>query len=526
MASYTGQELAEIISQQSKNSIKISIGELVNIYRDNWNDIIEAALYEQFSYDEFKKTRLLITKKFNLIKRVIKEISLVYKNPAKREAIIKSKEEILEKNTDNNIEIENITDKVYEREINKSSINYVMPEVNKYTNLTNHVLVKPTWRDDKLDYDIILFDNAEIIEDPRDWKKIIAVKYYVGIDLPSSYDKYITEDTVKINTQRKITDYQTPIHDFTKAYLYTLENYDDTSEQYTKGMIYVFEKTKNGEKIIDSYESNYKNKNGFPVLPFVLTYLNYPVTTLLNFTAGNDLRDANIDTALNMIHLKNLIKYQSYKQIIFSGTDPDGLPEKIYGGPSTAIRLWDRNGNATASLLDLQTNIENLWRVIKEDIALVLAQYNIKPSNFELSAQPESGFSAMMSNYDKLEFRQSQISYYRDFENQLFELTKIIYNADSGKPDRMNINSKLSIDFAEIEFPMRADEKMKNIEFEKQHNLITDIDIIKDKNPDLTDDEAMKKYNENKAINQREKVAVQSIQQPGQKGVNNAIEKR
>jgi hypothetical protein len=61
------------------------------------------------------------------------------------------------------------------------------------------------WRDGKIDYDIITFDNAEIITDPNDWKKIIGIKYYIGLRMPYYDDKF-----VHVTQDGKVKDPQVP----------------------------------------------------------------------------------------------------------------------------------------------------------------------------------------------------------------------------------------------------------------------------------------------------------------------------
>ena len=83
-------------------------------------------------------------------------------------------------------------------------------------------------------------------------------------------------------------------------------------------------------------------------------------------------------------------------------------------------------------------------------------------------------------------------------------------------PDKLiDIKSKLRIDFGEIEFPLSMDERGRDISVNVMNNIKTPIDYIMDDNPDLTREEAEKKFTENKAFNEAQKAVIVPAQQPG-----------
>jgi len=193
---YTGSDLNKLIEDQSTQTIKISVQELIDIYKDNWNNIIRAELSDQFTDKEFNKLKWLMTREINLIKRIVNEIAMIYKNPAKRIAFTEKELKKNEKGEKLEIAIiQRIEDENYEKMLMGTDLNVTMKTVNRYTELTNHVLLRPVWRDNILDYDILLFNNAEILTDPEDWKRIIAIKFFVGLELPEFTNKEKTDFT-------------------------------------------------------------------------------------------------------------------------------------------------------------------------------------------------------------------------------------------------------------------------------------------------------------------------------------------
>jgi hypothetical protein len=82
--------------------------------------------------------------------------------------------------------------------------------------------------------------------------------------------------------------------------------------------------------------------------------------------------------------------------------------------------------------------------------------------------------------------------------------------------DKMiDVKAKLKIDFGEIQFPLSMDERGRNMSINIMNNIKTPVDFIMDDNPDLTKDEAIKQYNENKAFNENQKAVILPVQQPG-----------
>ena len=373
MPIYTGAQLNELIKNQSINAVKISVKELIDIYQDNWDHIIRAELRDQFSQTTYDYMKWLITKEMNLLKRVINEISVIYKKPAERKAIIKSKDregiEVLQE------------DEVYAEAIDKTNIDIVLNKVNQYTNLLNNVLVKTVWRDKRIEFDIINFDNAEIYTHIDDWTKIIAIKYYVGIELPYQYNGAGSERGYKSRAEggvyNLIGGYETEsgvyIQKYDKAYLYTLEDIEDQESGIIakKGYIYEYKQVNGSEELTGKEENPYRDIYGNVILPFTLFQKDYPIDQLLNFTCGNDLRDANMNIAMSLIHLNNLLKYQSYKQVWLKSEDMTKVPKKLRLDPAAVLKL--ESEKSEVGVIDLQTAIDKHWTIINSRILMILS---------------------------------------------------------------------------------------------------------------------------------------------------------
>jgi hypothetical protein len=509
MASFTTDRLLQIFREQSQAQLKYSVQNLIDIYRDRWGYIIRSELRDQFLFETYKKLQLLTTQELNLLKRVVKEISLVYKEPAVRKAITEGAEGQVE-------------DETYAEVTKSFPMDLIMQEANRYTNLTNNILMKIVMRGGKIDYDMVLFNNAEIISHLDDWKKIIGIKYYVNLELEGLFSANADRKPALMNDpSNTVSAYDMQGADYERAFLYTLEDVtvavpelgiDETVE---KGFIYVMQKIGGEEKVVEKMENPYRDETGNVVLPFVLMSKTYPVDELLDFSTGNDLRDANVNLAVNLVHLNALIKFQSWKQLWMKLQNKDDFPADMRIDPAVIIKLFGEN--AEIGTVDIQADIDKLWSVIQKRVTTVLSQHGISPENFTLSATPESGFALQISNMAKLEARQTQLPLYRMYEQQLFDLTRIVWNHHNpGNP--IDVKAKFAIDFGEVSFPKSPQEEQTEFTFKKQHNVLTPIDLIMKENPDLTKEQAVEVFNENKRFNDANiaQVAITSPQQPGE----------
>jgi hypothetical protein len=521
-----------------KLTIKRYVRNIINIYKDNWYHIILQELRRQVSKETFDEFKFLISQEINVLKRVVNDLSTIYHKPAKRRAVTEGKEFKEEEGEAKEIETKQ-DDENYEKSQENTNKDEALKAVNQYTNLTNNVMLKVTYRNEKLDYDLYAFDNVEIYVDPEDWKEIIAVKYYHGLNIDElGYDVDMGYSALGYSSYWPVMNYDdsqdgiaaTGIQDYHSAVVWTKKDIskngiiEDGTENETLegGKIYIVKPYGNErEEITEEKDNPYLDDNGEFILPFVLFNRIYPVYTLLDFTSGNDLKDLTINIAILLIWLNSVEKYQSFKQIVINTDDPDSIPKNITFGPNDVIINPTKEGGGSVDVLDLQSDIINKFNVIKERIMNVLSGYGISPENFTMSASPQSGFALKISNIGKLEVRESQLPMYRQKEKELYDIEKVIWNYHR-PTEKIDEDAKLETDFAEVEFPKSPDEKIKKDEFDLRHNLITEVKILQRENPDLTEDMALETYMENKVFNeanQPQPIQMNPIQQPG---ANNA----
>jgi hypothetical protein len=252
--------------------------------------------------------------------------------------------------------------------------------------------------------------------------------------------------------------------------------------------------------------------NGEPVLPFVLFDRMYPVGQRFDFTSGNDLRDMGICTAVILTMINQLYLHQTFKQVFISVPDITKVPGKFKFGPGEILLTESgREGQtATASILDLQSDIDKLQKTLDNRVMSVLTGYGVSPQNFSMSAQPQSGYAATISNMGKMEAREAQLPLYRAHEKELFEIERVIYNTNAPAYNLplIDVKAKFEIDFTEITFPQSTTEQYQRYKMLKEYNVMTDVDIIMEQNPDVDHERAEQILAENRATNNAQKMVL------------------
>jgi hypothetical protein len=493
---YSTEELTKYINSCSANTLKWAQKNLIDIFADNWGYIINCNLGTIFTKKTLAKMLPFITKEFNLLKSIVKATSLIYKNPATRKAKISDGPEAAEGESRS----VPVYDEVYEEAIEAARIDTRMSVVNRYTNLLRNVLVRPVMLDDKLRYQIMTFDNATVLQDEDDPSRLVAVQYYTGLSLPDYDGIYKTSrGTLDGIETFKFEEYKYRIQ-------YSIESADPEAGE---SEVVMYRKWKYLSKSGDGIPAEnlveekplpkYVDRDGRPTLPFTLFTASESADGSLNFTEGYDVVDATIGIAVMLVELNHLIKYQSFKQGYISANIKE-TPAEFTSDPSAWMLLpQSADGkSATAGVLDMQSNIMALWSAIKERIVMVLAQYGINPSDFLMTSAPSSGFSKMIENIKLLEGREAELPRYADFEKDLYYKTVMVHNADrSSGAKPMSETAKFSIVFGSIEYPTDPSVKISEEEYLIRNHIASVVDIIKLRNPALSDEEALAVYRKN-----------------------------
>lgn len=442
-------ELIEMVLQREKTLIdyarRVEIEKRLDLYHDNYKLILQNEIDNQFHKSTRGNVKQMIDDSSNVLKRIINEISLVYKQNAVRSYKVNDED-----------------DERYKEILDQMPVDLTMQEVNRKTNLCNECLIYIVPRNDKIDYDIITPDKVEVYqhrEDPTKPAGIMFSKAYV--------------DTINNTKIRKV--------------------YWDIEGQH---MIY-----DEHDNVLENLGNPYTDINNpeKTILPFVIFHKNYMIDSIWDRTSGNDLVSGTIQIGVLLTYLNYLMKVGSFKMLTFTGIDIKDIPQDLIFDPLFAKVIKDPSGQI--GTVDLQLALNVIWEIIYNKIGALANNYGLSLDNFKLTADAQSGYALKIKNLGIENIIEGQRKFYRYYENELFEKTKIVNNTIY-KDKQIKDGGIFRIDFAETEYPESPFDIREQWLFDIKMGAKSIFDYVKFVNPDIKNDEdAEKVISQNVEIN-------------------------
>ncbi len=137
------------------------------LYSDDYEEIIRETLSTLFCKDNYERLKVHVNGSQNILKRVVNELSMVYKTEATRTLDVKSDR--------------------WEEIKDEAALDVRMKRANRLTNLLNEIIIKVSVRGGKIVYDIITPDNCTVIQNEEDPTKISGLLWLrTYVNTPSS----------------------------------------------------------------------------------------------------------------------------------------------------------------------------------------------------------------------------------------------------------------------------------------------------------------------------------------------------
>ena len=331
---------------------------------------------------------------------------------------------------------------------NELRINKTMAQANRYMNAFNDLLIQVSW-DDKKEMPKIMLRLPHNTEVEYSQGEVKSVQYFV--------------EMVEKKRERW-------------AYWSNEEHYYIDKE--------------GGEDKIVPVEDNEEMVNPFGKLPFVFLHNGWRDETFWDMFTGDDLTGGTIDMAVHLTFLNHIIKTQSFKQLVGKGDNVGELLGQVLD-PLSILTLTGQN--TEIDVLDLQSNYEQLHKVAQDLANNIAVNYGISPSQFRMTGSVSSGFALQMENLKLDRFTVEQQSDFRIYEQELFELIKTVsevYGQSLGEGD-------MFVDFVEPNYPASESEQLAIDQTKIDMGLTKTADILIRENPDLTEEDARVKVDEN-----------------------------
>ena len=375
------------------------------IARDFYNGYTEQYTKKYFSNNLLSKIPVA---NVNITKRVIDRISLVYMKPPKREYSNENVSSILNKK------------------------DFKMQRAERMTNLLENILIKPTWRNGVLDYDIIMDFEPMFGDDPL---RPTAFTYPLSI-----------KSSVMDNTP-ELTAYWDAEHTFI---------YDGSG------------------KILDNPE-NPDHINHYGVLPFVECFKNgRPEYSYMDTSPAVDCIATNLEINVSETNSNANTMFQSFGYMYVNGSQVE--KDKLDVGQDKISFLGI---DGTLNIVSPPNTVEALASSIEHSYKLLAQNYHLNISFVE-GTTAMSGVAIKLRNQELTDSRISDVIRWKGVENKMFEIESIILGVEAG----INAGELLKVDYEENEEILSDEEKRAKWEWELSHGFKDRADILIEKDPD------------------------------------------
>ena len=110
----------------------------------------------------------------------------------------------------------------------------------------------------------------------------------------------------------------------------------------------------------------------------------------------------------------------------------------------------------------------------------------------ESGGNSPSGEALRILEIENLESRESDIPYFKEWEQTRYEIDRVILE----KHGVITLPENLSIDFGEVSYPMSVEQELKMLDWKIANGLMTRKELLLYFNPDMSDEELEMKLNE------------------------------
>ena len=344
----------------------------------------------------------------NITKRIIDRISLVYMVAPKREY----------SNPD-------IVDNFCEKD-------FKMQRLERFTNLLDSCLVKVTFRNGMLDYDIIHDFEPMFGDDPL---------------RPTGY-------TYPLSTKSEVLD--------TTPELFAYWDMENTFIYDRNGKIY--DDANNPEHI-----------NFYGLLPFVECFREgRPEYAYLDTEPANDIIKTN--TVLNVAETNKSanIHFQSFGYIYANGSQIDKKDLQI-----GQDQIYYLGVDGTLNVTSPPNSVPALTDSIKESYKMLAQNYHL-PTSFADGTTAESGVALRLRNQELQDDKKSDIVKWNDVEHKIFEVERQVLTTEL----MVDAGELESVDFGETAEILSAQEQRDQWEWELSKGIIDVADILIKMDPD------------------------------------------
>ena len=383
----------------------------LNFYHDAQLERLSEQLSQLFSEPEN-----MIKVTLNIVKKIINNLAQVYREPPVR---------TLEGGTETDQQL-------YSEILEQCAFDVKIKQASRYANLLKTILLRPVWRNEKLDLDILTGNLLDVV----------------------------TGDTPEILEKVLITNYGTSekIEDVTYS-LWTPETW--TRLDYRGNVIE-------------------QEANPYKTLPFLPVFCYAPPSSAFWLPGGEDLMSLQEAINIQLVSLQWTIFNQSYGVGFLKGGQP-GASLRV--DPGSLVELPE---NGEIGFASQEAKIKETVDAIDRLIKWAAISNGLSAGSMSTDPIEQSGISKAWDSKELAEARSDDIKLWRSYEKRLFNLIRVVWNTHSNK--KLSESATLNIDFAEVEAKLSVKEQAQADDLKIAQGVLSPVDVLLSDNPDFQGD--------------------------------------
>lgn len=307
-----------------------------------------------------------------------------------------------------------------------------LKQASRLAKLCKTILLRPVWRGGKMDLDILAGNilDVEVGDSPEDLQRVLITHYGNSNRIEEiTYSDWTAETWQRLNYRAVV---------------------------------------------IESEE------NPYGVLPFVPVWDGLPLGEFW-LQGGDDLIALQEAINLQLTALLQTCEMQGFGVGWVKQGGNDDSSGEIVIGPGSMVALGSDGDLGFAST---KAPIADILAVIDQLVKWAAVSNGLPASSLSTKPTDESGVSKQVSNVELQEKRRDDVTLWRRYEHQLFDLQRIIW--DTHNPARkFSDKAKLKIDFADPKPPLSEKDQAETWQRLCDLGVTSPVDVAMQRNPDL-----------------------------------------
>ena len=396
--------------KQANTARKEETAKRVGYYQDQQLDYLAAKLNKIWAEPD-KLTPVFL----NVVRKVINNLAMVYREEPKREidGIDRDRE-------------------IFTELAGSMNLNAKMKLANRLAKLLKTVLLRPVWRNGRLDLDLLTGDILDVWtgDSPEDLTLVMITHYpESGKADEITYSLWTSDSIHRMSYRLQVTETES---------------------------------------------------NPYGVLPFVPVWDRIPTDSFW-VEGGDDLVSIQDLVNQQLTELFYVCQFQGFGVGYIKSDSPEEIGA-VHSGPGKMVTL---SPNGEVGFAKTNAPIGETIEALQFLISQAAISNGLPAQALSEAPQVESGVARLVSNRELDEMRGDDIALFRGYEQRLFDLSRVIWNHHNpGR--RISDKARLTIDFADAKPELSPRDQAETWNRLVELGVISPVDVAMERNPDLT----------------------------------------